>query len=194
VPVEPQATPPRVRRSTLLVSANECASCRRSSSGTRHPLSTMSAFCTVRSAILFSIFVVVMPGLSWCTTKPLTLSSATSRAQTTTRSAKVPLPIQRFSPSITHSSPSRRAVVSSPRATSDPPCGSVSPNAPIFSIRAIAGSQRSRCSAEPQRSMLPIARPLWMPKKLFIDGSVCAISIDTNPTSWRRAAGPSRPS
>jgi hypothetical protein len=42
--------------------------------------------------------------------------------------------------------------------------------------------------------MLPIARPLWMPKKLFIDGSVCAISIDTNPMSSRRAAGPCRSS
>ena len=112
----------------------------------------------------------------------------------TTRSAKVPLPIQRFSPSSTHSSPSRRAVVSSPRATSEPPCGSVSPNAPISSIRAIAGSQRSRCSSEPHRSMLPIASPLWMPKKLFIDGSVWAISREMNPISSRRALGPPRSS
>ncbi len=194
MPVEPHATPPRVRRSTLFVSANELASCSRSASGTRHPASTMSAFCTVRSETLFSILVVVIPGLSCSTTNPLTESSATSRAQITTRSANVALPIQRFSPSRTHSSPSRRAVVSSPRATSDPPCGSVSPNAPIFSSRAIAGSQRRFCSGEPQKSMLPIASPLWIPKKLFIDGSVCAISMATNPISTRRAAGPSRSS
>jgi hypothetical protein len=33
-----------------------------------------------------------------------------------------------------------------PPATSDPPSGSVIANAPILSIAAISGSQRSRCS------------------------------------------------
>ena len=123
----------------------------------------MSAFWVIRSASLFSIFVAAKPGMSFSTTKPLTLSSATSRAQTTTRSANVPLPIHRFAPSMTHSSPSRRAVVSSPPATSEPPCGSVSANAPIFSSRRIAGSHRERCSSEPQWWMLPIANPLCTP-------------------------------
>ena len=53
--------------------------------------------------------------------------------------------------SITPSSPSRRHVVVSPPATPEPTSGSVRPNAPIFSIRAIAGSQRSFCSSEPHR-------------------------------------------
>ena len=61
----------------------------------------------------------------------------------TTRSAKVALPIHFFSPSSTHSSPSRRAVVARPPAIPEPTSGSVSPKAPISSIRAIAGSQRS---------------------------------------------------
>ena len=93
--------------------------------------------------------------MPFSTTKPLTLSSATSRAQMTTRSAKVPLPIHRLAPSSTHSSPSRRAVVSRPPATSEPPCGSVRPKAPIFSSRRMAGSHRSRCSAEPHARSCP---------------------------------------
>jgi hypothetical protein len=101
----------------------------------------------------------------------------------------VALPIQRFSPSRTHSSPSRVAVVSIPPATSEPPCGSVSPNAPICSIRAIAGSQRSCCSGVPQAQMLPIASPEWTPKKLLIEASMRAISAWANPMSNRLAGG-----
>jgi hypothetical protein len=56
------------------------------------------------------------------------------------------LPIQRFCPLSTHRSPSRRAVVRSPAATSEPPVGSVSANAPIFAKVLIGGSQRSCCS------------------------------------------------
>jgi hypothetical protein len=89
--------------------------------------------------------------VSGSTTKPCTRSVSTSWAQTITRSAKLPLPIHFFCPSSTQLSPSRRAVVRSPRAASDPESGSVSPNAPISCIRAIAGSQRSFCSSEPQR-------------------------------------------
>jgi hypothetical protein len=40
-------------------------------------------------------------------------------------------------------------VVPGPRAAPDPTSGSVRPKAPISSIRAIAGSQRCRCSADP---------------------------------------------
>ena len=75
------------------------------------------------------------------------------------------LPIHFFCPLRTQWSPSRRAVVLRPPATSDPPWGSVSPNAPIWSIRAMAGSQRGFCSSEPHRSMLPMARPVCTPKK-----------------------------
>ena len=84
----------------------------------------------------------VMPSVPFSTTNPLTWSSASSRAQITTRSAKDALPIHFFSPSSTHASPSRRAVVARPPAIPDPTSGSVSPKAPISSIRAIAGSQR----------------------------------------------------
>jgi len=62
--------------------------------------------------------LVCSPGLSFSTRKPLT-SPSSVRAQTTITSAIVPLPIHRFSPSITYSSPSRRAVVSRP-AESEP--------------------------------------------------------------------------
>jgi hypothetical protein len=165
------------------VSLNERAFCSRSASGTRASVSVMSAFCTVRRAILFSILVAVKPGLSECTTKPLTWLSSRSRAQITVRSANVALPIQRFWPLSTHSSPSRRAVVRSPAATSEPPVGSVSPNAPICSNRAIAGSQRSFCSSEPQLAMLPMASPECTPKKVAREASACAISSAIQPLS-----------
>ena len=143
----------------------------------------MSAFCTIRRAILFSILVAVKPGVSLPTTKPFTWLSATSRAHTTVRSAKVALPIQRLAPLSTQWSPSRRAVVCRPAATSEPPVGSVSANAPIFSKPAIAGSQRSCCSGEPQVSMLPIASPACTPKKVAMDASACPISIASQPES-----------
>ena len=65
--------------------------------------------------------------------KPLTWPSAASFAQMTTMSLKVALPIQRFEPLMTHSSPSRVATVRRPCAESDPESGSVRPNAPISS-------------------------------------------------------------
>ena len=88
----------------------------------------------------------------------MTFPSAVSRAHTTTTSAMVPLPIHRFSPSMTHSSPSRRAVVSS-AIESEPWFGSVSAKAPIFSSRAIGGNHRSFCSSEPSMAMEFMASP-----------------------------------
>ena len=86
------------------------------------------------------------PGVPFSTRNPLTWPSATSRAQTTTTSAIVPLPIHFFAPLMTQSSPSRRAEVSS--ATESEPCsGSVSANAPSLSSRAIGGSHRCFCSS-----------------------------------------------
>ena len=73
------------------------------------------------------------------------------------------LPIQRFSPFSSHCEPSKDAVVRSPAATSEPPVGSVSANAPIWSKEAMAGSHRERCDGEPQVAMLPMARPLCTP-------------------------------
>ena len=120
------------------------------SSGSRTSSRVMSAFWTLRSAILPSIFVAVNPGVPFSRTNPRISSLSTSRAHTTMRSAKVPLPIQRFFPLSTQWSPSRRAVVASPPAMSEPWSGSVSANAPIEVRSAMPGSQRSRCSAEPQ--------------------------------------------
>jgi hypothetical protein len=67
--------------------------------------------------------------------------------------------------------------------------GSVSANAPIFSMRNVSGSHRARCSSEPHWTMLPIARPEWTPKNVAIDASTRASSIDTNELSRRLAAG-----
>ena len=135
-----------------------------------------------------------MPGLSCSTTKPFTLSSSTSRAQITTRSANVPLPIQRFSPVEHPLVPVAAGGGLQPARDVGAAVRLGEPERADLLHPAIAGSQRSRCSGEPHRSMLPIASPLWMPKKLFIDGSVWAISIETNPMSSRRARRPSRPS
>ena len=55
-----------------------------------------------------------------------------------------------FEPLITHSSPSSRAVVRVAPA-SEPPPGSVSPNAPSRSPAASAGSHSRFCSSLPNR-------------------------------------------
>src|SRR6185437_5556377 len=76
----------------------------------------------------------------------------------TTDVIEVPeLVMNAFDPSITHSRPawpaagSRRAVVRIPPGMSDPPPGSVSPNAASRSPRHSGGSHSSRCAAEPKR-------------------------------------------
>ena len=56
-----------------------------------------------------------------------------------------------FEPSITHSSPSSRAVVRIPPGMSEPPPGSVRPNAARRSPWHRSGSQRSFCAADPNR-------------------------------------------
>ena len=80
------------------------------------------------------------------------------------------MPIHFFSPSSTHSSPSRRAVVAQPAGDPGAVSGSVRPKAPISSIRAIAGSQRSCCSSEPHRWIEPIASPPCTPMKVASTG------------------------
>ena len=57
-----------------------------------------------------------------------------------------------FAPLITHSPPSRRAVVAVAPA-SEPPPGSVRPNAPSPAPAASRGSQRVLCSAVPKRAI-----------------------------------------
>jgi len=54
-----------------------------------------------RNDPLPSIRVAAYPGVPFSTRKPLTLPSASSRAHSTTTSARVPLPIHFFCPLIT---------------------------------------------------------------------------------------------
>ena len=67
---------------------------------------------------------------------------------TKSRSATRPALVNHFSPLITHSSPSRTAVVRK-RFGSDPPCGSVIEYADHISWLSIGSSQRSFCSSVP---------------------------------------------
>ena len=78
----------------------------------------------------------------------------------TTEVIEVPeLVMNALDPSITHSRPvppapcSSRAVDRMPPGMSDPPPGSVSPNAASRSPRHSGGSHSSRCAAEPKRKM-----------------------------------------
>ena len=90
---------------------------------------SMSAFWTTRSAILFSILVVLKPGVPFLTTKALTWPVSLDRAQTMTTSDHVALPIQRLRPLSFHPPGTLVAVVCS-AAASDPLVGSVSAQAP----------------------------------------------------------------
>ena len=124
----------------------------------------MSACTPGRLDALPVIGLVRKPGAPFSTRKPPRFPSS-SRAQTTMTSAKVPFPIQRFSPSSTYSPPIRRARVSS-ITTSEPCSGSVSANAPSFYIRAIGGSHLSFCSSLPSTAMEFMAKPECAPKKV----------------------------
>ncbi len=88
-------------------------------------------------------------------------------------------------------SPSRRAVVVRPPAAPEPTSGSVSPNAPIFSSRAIAGSHRCFCSSEPQSRTEAQASPPWTPWNVAIEQSTRASSMLTMPESrWDLPGNP----
>ena len=65
----------------------------------------------------------------------------------------------------------------------------MSPNAPIASSRAIAGSQRSFCSSEPHSAIEPIANPEWTPKKVLKEPSARASSRATIPAPSREKPG-----
>ena len=81
-----------------------------------------------------------------------------------------------------------------PCEMAEPVSGSVSPNAPISSIRAIAGSQRSRCSSEPHSMIEPIASPPCTPMKVPIEESMRDISMATRPLTSAPRAGQPGPS
>ena len=100
----------------------------------------------------------------------------------------MPLPIHFLAPSITQVSPSRRAEVS--RATeSEPWSGSVSANAPIFSSRAMAGSQRCFCSSDPQNAIDRMASPACTPTNVPMLPSPRASSIVTSPAASGSMSG-----
>ncbi len=83
------------------------------------------------------------PGPPW---PPVIASTVTSDV------IEVPeLVIKAFDPSMTHCPSSSRAVVRMPPAMSEPPPGSVSPNAASRSPWHSSGSQRARCSGLPNR-------------------------------------------
>ena len=77
---------------------------------------------------------------------------------------------------------------------SEPCSGSVSANAPIDVRSAMPGSQRSRCSGEPQWKMLANARPAWTPKNVPNDGSTLDSSSDVKPLNSRENGGSRKPS
>lgn len=191
----PQAIPARVADRTRPVSRKEFPPGSRFAAGTRTPVSVMSALWMARNDALPWMAVALNPGVPRSTRKPWTAPSS-PRAHTTQTSQIVPNPIQRLAPSRTYSSPSRRAVVASATA-SDPWSGSVSPNAPRTSRRAIGGSQRSFCSSEPRKAMERIARPAWTPSIVAKLPSPRDSSIVIRPAAvWLSAGipGPCRPS
>ena len=108
--------------------------------------------------------------------KPLTWSSSSSRAHTIAMRDMVPLPIHRLAPLITHSSPSRRAVVAMPPATSEPCSGSVSAKQPVYSIAYRPGSHFCFCSSEPRASRVAPTRSLCRAKYTLREMSARASS------------------
>ena len=142
--------------STLLVSLNDVTS-NRSASGTNASVSSMSAFCTHRSATLFSIFDVRIPGFSFRTMNPLISPSTLLRAQTMTTSANVAFPIHRFLPLSRQPFGTLVADVVSELA-SDPLLGSVRAHAPTLSKFAMRGSHSRFWASVPSMPIVSAAR------------------------------------
>ena len=150
----------------------------------------MSAFCTIRSAVLPRIVCSVTPGVSRGTRNPLTCPSATSRAKTASTSAAAAPPIQRLAPSSTQCSPSRRAVLASPRAMSEPWSGSVSANTPVSSNRRILGSSSAATAGSAPRFTTVRNRPDWALYMVAIEASVRASSKVRKPVYSALGAAP----
>ena len=109
----------------------------------------MSAFCTQRNEILFSILVARNPGVPFLTMKQLTWPDSLLRAHTTQTSAHVPLPIQRFWPSRTQPPGTLVALVVRPLASlpldgsvsaQQPTCGAARGGLGVVSSGAVAQS------------------------------------------------------
>ena len=111
---------------------------------------------------------------------PYSPDGSSTRAQTTATSASDARPIQRFAPSSTQPSPSRRATVVI-AAGSLPPCGSVSAKQPISSPAAMPGSQRCFCSSEPYLWIALIASDPCTDTKVRQPESAASSSRHTSP-------------
>lgn len=143
--------------------AKDWAPSRALSCGTTTLSKTRSAFCMIRSPIFRAIFRFSTPPRSSSTRKARISPLSVSRAKVMAKSAKVPPPIQRFSPLITQPSEVRSAVVDKPPAMSEPCSGSVRAKQPNFSKARSPGSHVSRCSGDPSLSIMPTTSSLWMP-------------------------------
>src|SRR5688572_26106574 len=120
-----------------------------------------------------------MPGVPAGTTIVETFPSLAPSSRAATRITDV-IDVPEFvmnalDPSMTHSSPSSRAVVRTARA-SEPPPGSVSANAPIASPRAIGTSHPCFCSSVPKRWIGFAARPTAASSVMATEESHLAIS------------------
>mmetsp|Transcript_37935 Transcript_37935/g.112318 ORF Transcript_37935/g.112318 Transcript_37935/m.112318 type:complete len:453 (-) Transcript_37935:164-1522(-) len=169
------ATMMREIASTLLVSLKLSTPARRAVSGTKQRSNVMSAFCTQRSAILFSIFSALKPGVPLRTMNALTWRVSLLRAHTTVTSDHVPLPIQRLLPSIIQPPGTLVAVVWM-AAASDPYAGSVSAQQPAHSSRAIGGSSSAFCCSLPSSPIVSIARYECTSRNVDMEQSTRAIS------------------
>ena len=98
-----------------------------------------------------------------------------------------------FEPSITHSPPSRRAVVRVAPG-SDPPPGPVSPNAPSASPRQSGGSHRRFCSCVPNRKIGIAPRPTPASRVIATDESTRPSSSIARQSVVRSAPCPSHSS
>ena len=128
----------------------------RFSAGTRHPSNDSSRVSdalhptfeygadTVKPGVPVGTMIVL---ISRSPSAPRPLTAVT----VTTPLMSVPALVMKvFVPSMTHSSPSSRAVVRVAPASVPPP-GSVSPNAPSIRPEHSSGSQRAFCSSVPKR-------------------------------------------
>jgi hypothetical protein len=122
------------------------------SAGTRTPSNDSAAVAWPRRPSLPLISVASKPGVSVGTRNAETPRGPSSlvRAKTRATSAQVPLVMNTLEPSITQSSPSRRARVRRLPA-SEPWPGSVSPKQPRIRPAAMSGSQRCFCPSVPCR-------------------------------------------
>ncbi len=151
MPTACAAMPSREWSSVAIAILNPCPSVpSRLPAGMRQSWKKIAAVCEARSPSLCSEAPTLKPGASPGTTNAEMPPAPASpvRANATYQRACPALVIHAFSPSSTHSSPSRRARVRR-LATSLPEPGSVRPKPPSVSPPASSRSARSRSSSLP---------------------------------------------